>query len=195
MENKTEMMDVKEVADAMNCSLPTARRIMKQEDFPLIKVGRNFKVSKSAFREWSMKRFGSSVTNDNDSEQLKQELKEKERLSQVNAEKIRVEKERSEIKKLLSKIEKSSKALERSSNQAETKHREIFDDLQKALDLLNKNISHMCKSVDSVENELHYVRHELERIQKINKFKSIVLAVIYLSVIFFLIIFTKLLIP
>lgn len=180
MENKTEMMDVKEVADAMNCSLPTARRIMKQEDFPLIKVGRNFKVSKSAFREWSMKGFGSSVTNDNDSEQLKQELKEKER---------------SEIKKLLSKIEKSSKALERSSNQAETKHREIFDDLQKALDLLNKNISHMCKSVDSVENELHYVRHELERIQKINKFKSIVLAVIYLSVIFFLIIFTKLLIP
>ena len=39
MESKTKLLNTKEVAQALSCSLPTARRIMQREDFPLIRVG------------------------------------------------------------------------------------------------------------------------------------------------------------
>ena len=51
-----KFMNTKEVAQALSCSLPTARRIMQREDFPLIRVGKNMKVSSKALEEWSMKR-------------------------------------------------------------------------------------------------------------------------------------------
>ena len=35
---------------------PTARQIMMRADFPLIRVGKNYKVSEQAFVEWSKKR-------------------------------------------------------------------------------------------------------------------------------------------
>lgn len=52
MESKTKLLNTKEVAQALGCSLPTARRIMQREDFPLIRVGKNMKVSPEALREW-----------------------------------------------------------------------------------------------------------------------------------------------
>ncbi|MBQ6387423.1 MAG: helix-turn-helix domain-containing protein [Ruminococcus sp.] len=56
MESKTKLLNTKEVAQALSCSLPTARRIMQREDFPLIRVGKNMKVSPEALREWMKKR-------------------------------------------------------------------------------------------------------------------------------------------
>ena len=42
----------KDVAEAMGCSLPTARTLFHRKDFPSLKVGKNFKVLKSAFIQW-----------------------------------------------------------------------------------------------------------------------------------------------
>ena len=56
MENSIRFLDTKEVAAALNCSLPTARAIMMRADFPLIRVGKSFKVNEQAFIEWSKKR-------------------------------------------------------------------------------------------------------------------------------------------
>ena len=56
MDEKLIFMNTKEVAEALGCSLPTARNIMMRADFPLVRVGKNFKVSEQAFIEWSKKR-------------------------------------------------------------------------------------------------------------------------------------------
>jgi hypothetical protein len=42
-----------DVAAMLGCSLPVARAIMYRADFPLLKVGKALKVSKSAFEEWA----------------------------------------------------------------------------------------------------------------------------------------------
>lgn len=46
----------KDVARILGCSLPTARDVMMRYDIPLIRVGKNMKVSSKALEEWSMKR-------------------------------------------------------------------------------------------------------------------------------------------
>ena len=46
-------LNTKEVAAILGCSLPTVRHIMKRRDFPLIRVGKNMKVSKAALIKWS----------------------------------------------------------------------------------------------------------------------------------------------
>ncbi len=46
----------KEVAKMLECSIPTARNLMRRADFPLIMVGTNLKVSKAAFEKWTMER-------------------------------------------------------------------------------------------------------------------------------------------
>ena len=51
-----KFLGTKEVAEALGCSLPTARQIMMRYDFPLVKVGRAMKVEKGAFLEWSSHR-------------------------------------------------------------------------------------------------------------------------------------------
>ena len=51
-----EFLSSKEVATALKCSLPTARNIMRRPDFPLVRVGKNMRVLKSAFLDWSQKR-------------------------------------------------------------------------------------------------------------------------------------------
>lgn len=56
MDEKIKFLGTKEVADTLGCSLPTARNIMMRADFPLVRVGKNFKVSEQAFIEWSSKR-------------------------------------------------------------------------------------------------------------------------------------------
>ena len=49
-------LDTKAVAKYLGCSLPTARQIMYRTDFPLIKVGKNLRVERSALKEWAQTR-------------------------------------------------------------------------------------------------------------------------------------------
>lgn len=42
-----------DIARLLGCSIGTAREIMYRNDFPLLKIGKNNKVLKSAFIEWA----------------------------------------------------------------------------------------------------------------------------------------------
>lgn len=46
----------KEVADFLGCSIPTAREIMNQKDFPLLRAGKNLRVYPGALKQWAMSR-------------------------------------------------------------------------------------------------------------------------------------------
>lgn len=48
-ENSIVFLGTKDIAQSPGCSIPTARGIMHRPDFPLIKVGKNLRVSKEAF--------------------------------------------------------------------------------------------------------------------------------------------------
>lgn len=56
MDEITRFYGTKEVAKSLGCSIPTAREIMHRPDFPLIKVGKNLRVSKEAFMRWAEER-------------------------------------------------------------------------------------------------------------------------------------------
>ena len=56
MSKDTNFIGTKEVANMLECSLPTARNIMHRADFPLIRVGKNLKVNEQAFIDWSKNR-------------------------------------------------------------------------------------------------------------------------------------------
>lgn len=56
MNEKIKFLNTKDIADALGCSLPTARAVMMRADFPLLRIGKNFKVNKQAFIEWSKNR-------------------------------------------------------------------------------------------------------------------------------------------
>ena len=43
-----------DITRILGCSDPTARQIMNRKDFPLIKVGKNYRVYKTAFEKWAM---------------------------------------------------------------------------------------------------------------------------------------------
>ena len=45
-----------DVAKIIGCSVQAARELFYREDFPTIKVGKNFKVMKSAFVDWCRSR-------------------------------------------------------------------------------------------------------------------------------------------
>ena len=45
-----------DVAKIIGCSTQAARELFYREDFPTIKVGKNFKVMKSAFIDWCKSR-------------------------------------------------------------------------------------------------------------------------------------------
>ena len=47
-----KMLGTKEVADILKCNLTTAREVMSRADFPLIMVGKNYRVSEKSFAEW-----------------------------------------------------------------------------------------------------------------------------------------------
>lgn len=53
MNEPLKFLNTKEIAKILGCSLPTARRIMNRQDFPLVRVGKNMKVSSSAFNKWA----------------------------------------------------------------------------------------------------------------------------------------------
>ena len=55
-QEENTFLSTKEVARILGCSVPTARNIMRRNDFPLIRVGKNLKVSRKALEEWAMKR-------------------------------------------------------------------------------------------------------------------------------------------
>ena len=46
-------LNTKDVAKMLGCSIPLVREIMHREDFPLIKVGKKFKVYAPALDEWA----------------------------------------------------------------------------------------------------------------------------------------------
>ena len=57
MDEKIKFLNTKQIADALGCSLPTARNLMlTSPDFPVIRVGKNLKVNQEAFLEWCRKR-------------------------------------------------------------------------------------------------------------------------------------------
>ncbi len=47
---------VKEVAEKLQCSIPTAREIMNRKDFPSKKIANTLRVSRPAFEQWSMQK-------------------------------------------------------------------------------------------------------------------------------------------
>lgn len=56
-EDKTVVFyGVKEVAEMLHCSIPTARDIMARKDFPSKKIANTLKVSKEALLAWSMQK-------------------------------------------------------------------------------------------------------------------------------------------
>lgn len=48
-----EFLTTKEVAALMRCSIATARELCHRPGFPVFKVGKNFRVSKSALADWA----------------------------------------------------------------------------------------------------------------------------------------------
>lgn len=49
-----KILDSKDVAKLLGCCVPTARHIMHQKGFPLIKVGTALKVHSVAFENWCL---------------------------------------------------------------------------------------------------------------------------------------------
>ena len=45
-----------DVSKIIGCSVQAARELFYREDFPTIKVGKNYKVMKSAFARWASER-------------------------------------------------------------------------------------------------------------------------------------------
>ena len=45
-----------DIAKAMDCSVPMARSLLYREDFPGLKIGKNYKVLKSALLKWCSER-------------------------------------------------------------------------------------------------------------------------------------------
>lgn len=55
-ETNIRFLNTKDVAQVLDCSVATARQIMMRADFPLVMLGKNYKVSEQAFIEWSKNR-------------------------------------------------------------------------------------------------------------------------------------------
>lgn len=56
-ETKTpRFYNTKDVAEILGCNQNTARAVMRKKDFPLIIVGKNWKVSRTAFEKWCEQR-------------------------------------------------------------------------------------------------------------------------------------------
>lgn len=56
MQKETTFLNVKDVAEIMGISIPTARKLFEKRDFPTIRVGRRLLVSEDAFRKHMMQR-------------------------------------------------------------------------------------------------------------------------------------------
>ena len=56
LKNTAVFLSTSDIAAYLGCSEATARQIMNRKDFPLIRVGKNYKVFKPAFEKWAMER-------------------------------------------------------------------------------------------------------------------------------------------
>lgn len=56
MKNNMEFYGTKDVAACLGCSIPTARQLFYRKDFPALKIGKNLRVSKTAFEQWASER-------------------------------------------------------------------------------------------------------------------------------------------
>ena len=56
MNSSIIMLDSKDVAKILRCSVATARRIMQRRDFPLQRIGRTLLVEKNCFYSWLQQR-------------------------------------------------------------------------------------------------------------------------------------------
>ena len=56
MQKETTFLNVKDAAEIMGISIPTARKLFEKRDFPTIRVGRRLLVSEDAFRKYMMQR-------------------------------------------------------------------------------------------------------------------------------------------
>ena len=56
--NESDMMffNPEQIAQLLGCSVPVARQLWHRKDFPGLRIGKNFKVSKAAFELWCMDR-------------------------------------------------------------------------------------------------------------------------------------------
>lgn len=52
----TVFYNTKQVAAMLHCSIPTARQLFYRRDFPALKIGKNYKVEKTAFENWCSER-------------------------------------------------------------------------------------------------------------------------------------------
>lgn len=52
----TVFYNTKKVAQMLGCSIPTARQLFYRNDFPALKIGKNYKVEKNAFEKWCSER-------------------------------------------------------------------------------------------------------------------------------------------
>ena len=56
MEKTKSFLTVRDVAEEMGISIPTARKLFEKRDFPTIRVGRRILVHKEAFENYMMQR-------------------------------------------------------------------------------------------------------------------------------------------
>ena len=54
--DRSKFYSTSDIAEMLGCAPETARQIMNRPDFPLIRVGKNYKVFKPAFEQWAMER-------------------------------------------------------------------------------------------------------------------------------------------
>lgn len=62
MNNEYEIMNVKDLQNALNVGLDKARHIMKLKDLGAIKVGNSYMVTRKNFHKWLEKNSGKDVT-------------------------------------------------------------------------------------------------------------------------------------
>lgn len=56
IDEMTVFYTTKQVAKCLGCSIPTARQLFYRADFPALKIGKNYKVEKTAFEKWCSER-------------------------------------------------------------------------------------------------------------------------------------------
>ena len=56
LEKELSFLNTAQVAAALGCSIPTARQLFHRPDFPALKVGKNFRVERSALEKWASER-------------------------------------------------------------------------------------------------------------------------------------------
>lgn len=51
-DEELEFLNTEQVSKILGCSVTTARKLCNSDDFPSIKVGKNYRILKSEFIKW-----------------------------------------------------------------------------------------------------------------------------------------------